>query len=63
MSEGIPPEWDKLGDKFKVINWLIVLPISKRHKKMSFYEWCRVYDVPLLAEDIVAITGLPAGEV
>lgn len=63
MSEAFPPEWDKPEDKIKVINLLIAIKISPRHAKMALYEWCRVHDVELRAEDVVRVTGLPAGEI
>jgi len=63
MSEAFPEEWEGEMGKVRVIWLLQATPLTWRQRKAALYEWCSEHDVELSANDVVRVTGRPAGEV
>jgi len=49
-------------DVWRVIAYLLALPISPRLRKLLLWEWCKWIGVDMTGEMVEMVTGRPAGE-
>lgn len=63
MPGWIPDSWCDPAFQQQVLDLLRMLPITPDDKKQALLDWCDCAGVPVTAEMVEYVTGLPAGEV
>lgn len=61
MAESVPEQWYLEEHKPAVIVWLLQLPLEPLIRKWALWEWCKKWGIEFTAEDVVKVTGQPAG--
>lgn len=63
VVDWFPPSWLDVEFLEPVKEYIWSLPIDPVDKKKAFHSWSRYVDYSFTAQDIVDVTGVPAGEI